>query len=533
MQGDGYGTTGDPRDGPETTDRSVDAYLENFRVLAEQLPVVTYRYGLDGLTAVYVSPQVEDLVGYPASDWMTDGALWERLIHPDDRDAVLAENDRTTRTGEPFVMEYRLVRRDGAVVWIHDEAHLVRSGGLAPRFWQGVMVDVTERRAVQQARQTAEAKYRSLVERLPAVTYTVGDPQLALDATEDYVSPQIVDLLGCTPEEWLAHPTAWRAFVHPDDLGRVVAAWHEASRRGDPFEMEYRMVARDGLVVWVRDQAALVRDDAGGVHLWQGVMTDVTEHRAAREALEATVEREREVSSRLRAVDEMKNTFLAAVSHELRTPLSAILGLSLTLEREELQLEPQESRELLRRLAANARKLNRLLSDLLDLDRLARGIVEPRRRPTDMAALVRHVIENADAMDVHRPRLDLEPLIANVDGPKVERIVENLVANAVRHTPEGTPIWVRVHPADDGVLIAVDDEGPGIPPDLRRSIFEPFQQVPGRHTHAPGVGIGLSLVARFSELHGGKAWVEPRDGGGSSFKVLLPNEEPEVAAASA
>jgi PAS domain S-box-containing protein len=510
-----------------------DAHLENFRVLAEQLPVVTYRYALDGLTAIYMSPQIHELVGYPSAGWIADPTLWERLIHPEDRSAVVAENDRTTASGDPYVMEYRLVRRDGTVAWVHDEARLVTDEDGAPRFWQGVMVDVTERRAVEQARQRAEATYRSLVERLPAVTYTVGDPQLPVDATQDYVSPQIVDLLGCTPEEWLRDATAWRAFVHPDDLDRVVSAWYEASRHGAPFEMEYRLVARDGLGVWVRDQAALVRDETGRAHLWQGVMTDVTEQRAAQEALEAAFGREREVSARLRAIDEMKNTFLAAVSHELRTPLSAILGLALTLEREELELGPEDSRELLRRLASNARKLNRLLADLLDLDRLGRGIVEPRRRPTDLAALVRHVVENADAMDLHPPRLDLEPLIANIDGPKVERIVENLVANAARHTPVGTSIWIRVHHADGGVMISVDDEGPGIPADQRLAIFEPFRQVPGRASHAPGVGIGLSLVARFSELHGGRAWVEPRAGGGSSFKVLLPDAEPEAAAASA
>jgi signal transduction histidine kinase len=108
-----------------------------------------------------------------------------------------------------------------------------------------------------------------------------------------------------------------------------------------------------------------------------------------------------------------------------------------------------------------------------------------------------------------------------VDGAKVERIVENLLANAVRHTSVGTQIWIRVNASDDGVLIAVEDAGPGVPEDLRIAVFEPFRQGT-EGGPSPGVGIGLSLVARFSELHGGRAWVEEREGGGASFRVFLP-----------
>ena len=108
-----------------------------------------------------------------------------------------------------------------------------------------------------------------------------------------------------------------------------------------------------------------------------------------------------------------------------------------------------------------------------------------------------------------------------VDGPKVERIVENLVANAAKHTPQGCPIWVRVEAVPEGALIVVEDAGEGVPPDIREAIFEPFRQGANRRGDSPGVGIGLSLVARFAELHDGRAWVEERPGGGSSFRVLL------------
>ncbi len=266
----------------------------------------------------------------------------------------------------------------------------------------------------------------------------------------------------------------------------------------------------------------MVRDEGGEPRFSQGILYDITSRKKAEEDLERALSIEREAAERLRALDEMKNTFLHAVSHELRTPLSAVLGLALTLEREEVKLSAEERQDLVRRLAANARKLDQLLSDLLDLDRLDRGIMEPRRRPTDVAALVRRTVENSDILGTRPVRVWAQLVVVSVDAPKVERIVENLLANAARHTPPDTTIWVRVLPERGGVVISVEDDGPGVSEELRESIFEPFRQGPDAPRHSPGVGIGLSLVAKFAELHGGRAWVDQRPGGGASFKVFLP-----------
>jgi len=227
----------------------------------------------------------------------------------------------------------------------------------------------------------------------------------------------------------------------------------------------------------------------------------------------------RDITDRRRN-ESAREAFLHAVSHELRTPLTAVLGFSSLLTDHFAHDMGEESRELVARIAASAGKLDRLLTDLLDLDRLGRGVLEAQRRPAELLPLVRHAAESVQ-LDGRSLVVSVEPedLVAEVDAAQVERIVENLVVNAARHTPGGSRIEVRVTPSANGVLVQVDDDGPGVPREIRDAIFEPFRRKEG--TASPGTGIGLSLVARFAELHGGRAWVEDRPGGGASFRVVL------------
>jgi signal transduction histidine kinase len=317
--------------------------------------------------------------------------------------------------------------------------------------------------------------------------------------------------------------------VTPEDRETAVATVRIAADAGRGQSLEYRVATPDGRTMWIRDLVHVIRGAQGPRQL-RGLMIDITERKRAEEALRRSerkyseaFRREREAAQRLRALDDMKNTFLEAVSHDLRTPLTSILGSALTLEQTSLQLPEDDALDLVARIASNARKLERLLSDLLDLDRLQRGIVTPQRRPTDLQALVDRSVEGTEDPSGHVIHVDVDPITVSVDGAKVERILENLLANAIRHTPGGTAIWIRATEQDGGVLLLVEDEGPGIPSELHEAVFEPFRQAPGSSSeHSPGVGVGLSLVRRFAELHGGRAWLDDRPGGGSSFHVFLP-----------
>ena len=372
---------------------------------------------------------------------------------------------------------------------------------------------------------------------------TISDPVLVLDpdgrvldanpAAGRLVDRPLAEVVGKRFTRLL--PT-WSATVNEALRAGVDQAGKEGSGEPGGGAPVSREVTRDGRIYDLAISALPDRQRQSGGHLV--VARDVTERRqveerlcealnherVATDRLAAALAGERAAAEHLRTLDELKSGFLQAVSHDLRTPLASVLGISLTLRRGRGRLGPADTDDLLGRLIANARKLDRILTGLLDLDRLDRGIVELRRERIDLDRLVAGVVSEAreELLDAHPVSLELLPVQVLADAAKVERIVENLLANAARHTDPGTPIWVRVTPGDRGALLCVDDAGPGVPVEQRESIFRPFQRGPGVGSYAPGSGVGLALVAQFASLHDGQAWVEDRAGGGASFRVLLP-----------
>jgi PAS domain S-box-containing protein len=496
-----------------------------FRATVESLPAVIYREGRGAhIEDFYVSPQIQGLFGYTAAEWGSSSTFWLEHIHASDAPAVAAANARSDATMEPFSVDYRLRCKDGSYTWVHDEATWVEAPD-SEGWWQGFMLDISERFEAQAQMREAEERFRTIVERNPAVIYTQEfDPDSPTASRTTYISPRQDLLFGYTTAEVLADPTLWTRTIHPDDRERVLAEDVDSNTSGaSELSMEYRMIAKDGRIIWVQDQSQRVEIE-GRPPFWQGFLLDITERKHAEEQLSRALEVEREAATRLRALDEMKNTFLQAVSHDLRTPLAAILGLAITLERGDVHLEAADAQDLARRIADNARRLDRLVTNLLDLDRLARGIVTPKLQPTDVGALVRRVVAESDLIPGSRLRTDIASVTIPVDGAKVERIVENLLANTVRHTPATSTVWIGVREETDGVTILIEDDGPGVAGDLAEAIFDPFRQGPDAPQHSPGVGVGLTLVRRFAELHGGRAWVEDREGGGASFRVFLPAE---------
>jgi PAS domain S-box-containing protein len=317
-------------------------------------------------------------------------------------------------------------------------------------------------------------------------------------------SEELYRLFGLEPGSVAMTYERFLERVHPDDrelAGRIV---EDALADRAPFAYDFRAVLPDGGVRWLNGQGRVIVDGHGDPVRLVGTSQDITDRRR---------------------LDDLRDMILSTVSHELRTPLTSILGFSITLSEKGSDLSDEQRKLIFEHLRDESRRLERLLTDLLDVDRLRHGLVKPTFQETDVGRLVANVVPQL-AAEAGPIQVDVESVVAEIDPPKVERIAENLLANAVKHTPAGTPIRVRVEQAGDGVLIAVDDEGPGVAEGKRETVFELFNRGDADAAQVAGTGIGLALVAQFAALHGGRAWTEPGPEGGSSFRVYLPAHQP-------
>jgi PAS domain S-box-containing protein len=275
---------------PTQPAHGLDPFASSSRIreLVEQLPVAVYVDDDDRPhRTVYASPNIERIIGFSAERLVADPDIWVRSMHPDDRERVREEAERSWIDGTPFRGEYRIVRPDGEVVWVRDSCMLVLSDEGKRLAWQGVIEDITNEKRTAQQMKDSDARYRALVERVPAVVYEMGpdDERRTL-----YVSRHVESVLGYTREEWLDQPDIWIELLHADDRELVLDRHDRHSRTGEPWDLEYRLIASDGRVVWVHDRGTLIRGIEGAPPAWHGVMIDVTAEHDAREMLQLTNE---------------------------------------------------------------------------------------------------------------------------------------------------------------------------------------------------------------------------------------------------
>jgi diguanylate cyclase (GGDEF)-like protein/PAS domain S-box-containing protein len=253
------------------------------RAYVDHPPAVLY---IDGAAAgtplLDVSPGIQDLLGITPAEWIVHYDHREERIHPDDRERVVRAYAHSIETGDPVRVEYRGLHRDGTVVWIREEAVLIRGADDSPPYWLGIMMDQSELIEAQVGLRDARSMYGALVEQVPAIVYVdVADESMA----STYVSPQIEDILGVSPERYLAEPDLWTSMLHPDDRERALETYTRGRDAGEPLTMEYRLIAPDGRVVWFQDSAVVLKDETGNPTSVQGVMLDITERKQAEERL--------------------------------------------------------------------------------------------------------------------------------------------------------------------------------------------------------------------------------------------------------
>lgn len=419
---------------------------------------------------------------------------WLELIHPDDRaDLVAAMGDLgsgvTVRDHEA-----RLRGRDADYRWLSITVTAALDEGVLYAFGH----DVTEAREAAEALRASERRFRQLFEQSP-----LGIVLTDAGARFVHVNPAFCDMLGYPAVELVSRSFA--EVTHPDDVARQIDLGRRV-RSGElsHAEIEKRYIRRDGETVWGRLHLRTLDEPEFGPACLLTMVEDISEIKAAEAAR--------------RELDGLRDAFIRIVSHDLQNPLVAIAGLSDILAGSGPSLGEAEARRIAGRIGSQARRLQQMVERLLSLDRLYHEEETVRTESVDVAGLVAAAVDAVDFAG-RTCRCDLPDVTVALDPVHFERILENLLANAVAHTPGGTTIDVRVRVDGDNLVLAVDDDGPGVPEHLREAVFGLFHS--SRTGRARG-GVGLWVVASLAALGGGRAWVEERPGGGASFRVALP-----------
>lgn len=261
-----------------------------YRKLVERMPAaIFYVDASDNVSsALYMSPQVEDMLGYTPEEWLTDSELWIKTLHPEDRERVLAEHARTRTSGEPFVVEYRLVARNGHAVWVRDEAAFSPAEDGQSECWRGVLIDIAERKEIEEALQRSEERHRLVAK---ATGEAIWDNNL-LTGRQEWAGATEA-LFGYLPHEG-SKGEWWEERIHTEDRERVLSSLQTMyDNHEEAWSDEYRFRRADGTYAMVVDRGFVVRDEVGRAVRMVGSMADVTERRRWEAALKESEERYR------------------------------------------------------------------------------------------------------------------------------------------------------------------------------------------------------------------------------------------------
>jgi PAS domain S-box-containing protein len=268
---------------------------KRYRDLIEQLPLVTYIDEPAAAPSIYISPQIEGLLGYSADEWLGDPELFVKLLHPDDRERVLADHDRVFAVGDSsWSFEYRLVARDGRTVWLRDDAVVVKDDEGKPLYVQGFLMDVTKRKEAEEALRKSEERFRAMFEDAPIgvawgpLEESAARPISGAAGSGLYTRNRAyMEMLGYSEQELTS--MHFTEYTHPDDLPKVLELYEEliAGRR-DRYELAMRYLGKDGRVIWAQVAESALGGEHGAPRFGLTMVQDITERRLAHEALEVS-----------------------------------------------------------------------------------------------------------------------------------------------------------------------------------------------------------------------------------------------------
>jgi PAS domain S-box-containing protein len=504
---------------------------EKFRTLVSNVPGAIFRCAFDSdWTMEFLSDAIVDIAGYPASDFIQNQArTYASIVHPDDAQML----EETVGDGAPYSVEYRVLHADGSVRWVLERGQGVEDG--AGNAWlDGAIFDITEQKAAEEAVQESEGKFRAFVETTEEWVWAIDERGVTT-----YSNPAVERILGYRPEELIGGDSLEHMCAEDrEHVERLLPDF--VARKSGWSGLVVRWRHKDGSVRHLESTATPVVDASGVLRGWRGTDRDVTQRVLAeeeRERLLAEAQKARlnltAQNERLLELDRLKDEFIALVSHELRTPLTSIRGYVELLRDGEAGELNEEQLQFLAVVERNSHRLLHLVGDLLFLAQVEAGKLALDLGAVDLGSVASDSVETArPAADEKGVTLTLAtgpvPLLA-ADRPRLAQLLDNLVSNAIKFTPAGGRVDVRVRAQSGDAVVEVRDSGIGIPAGEQEHLFQRFFRTSNATAQAiQGTGLGLAISKAIVEAHGGRITVASQENEGTTFRVTFPLQQPKT-----
>ncbi|MBW4606853.1 MAG: PAS domain S-box protein [Hassallia sp. WJT32-NPBG1] len=479
---------------------------QRYRNLFEVNPHPLWVYDLENLNFLAVNEVAIKQYGYSQSEFFS---MTIKDIRPPEEIPALLNRIPGLRWADKRFATRRHKKRDGTEIDVEITSHELTFKGRPARLV--LARDITQEKQAQEALANSEEKFRQIAENIHEIFWM-------RDAKNDivlYVNPAYEKIWGRSCESLYTNPQSFLDAVHPEDKPRVIGNLNKNVKK--EFEIEYRIVRPDDSVRWVWEHSFPIKNGLGKIYRRAVVTQDITERKRAEE-VQRNLEKELELN-------ELKIRFFSMVSHEFRTPLSTILISAQLLENSNKEWSEEKKLKNLERIQSSAKTMTQLLTDILTLTRAEAGKLEFRPQPLDLEDFCFSLLEEIKFST--RAQKDIlfvsecSQRIAWMDERMLRSIVSNLVDNAIKYSPDDSQIYFTLAAESGQAIFRVQDQGIGICKEEEEQLYQAFQR--GENVgDVTGTGLGLAVVKKCVELHGGSIKLESKLGVGTTFTVRIP-----------
>lgn len=485
-----------------------------YRLLAENVTDMISRHTPDG-TYIYATPSAQQLTGYTPEELVGRSAY--DFFYPDDMADIEYSHKTIMEQFQVYTVQYRLVRKDGHPRWVETTSHTIRDAHGEIVEIIAVTRDISERKAQQ-------ARLRVVSERLELATAAAEIGVWDWDIANDVLlwDDRMFEIYERNELRFENTIHSWVTSLHPEDARAanrdLMTSVHSDDHSNDHYSAEFRIVTPAGKIKHILASANIYRDDDGHPLRMVGINLDISETKAAEQALRSALAKERELG-------ELKSRFVSMASHEFRTPLAAIMATAESLSRYRHRMSDEQIDKRLEKIHNQVDHMKNITEDVLQLARIQEGRQKFNPSACDFDALCREVIEAFDSQLAYRGRIiysaDEASAMALLDEQLMRQVVTNILQNALKYSPQESQVQMQLRVTADTLTLCIQDEGIGIPAEDQERLFQPFHRAKNVGV-VSGTGLGLSIAKRAVDAHHGTIHAESQLGKGTTFTIMIP-----------